>query len=416
MNKLDNESKSIRLRFIAITMSAAVVILSIIVFSSYEIGLVRLNNDADTILDVLVENNGTLDEDSLSSSNVIRDNPETPYDTRFIVVRVNKSTGELSSDLSNIGSVTADNAKRLTDEIISVNNDRGTVESFRYKRVDEDNYYVIYILDCRRQISYLIESCETVTLISLISVAFTALIAALSSDKVMKPIIDSHNSQKQFITNAGHDFKTPLSVISADTDILLMDAGDDDKEWLDDIKDQISTLTELTDDLIFLAKADENSATKIQLQLSQIVKDQVDMFNSLLLTKNRTISTDIDDNVIIYGDERSLRQMIRALVDNAIKYSDNGSNISVRLKRKNKNAELTIENLSSNANKDDISHWFDRFYQSADKSRAHGGFGIGLSMVRAVAEAHGGRAKAEYNNNVVRITVDIPIESRRRSR
>ena len=153
----------------------------------------------------------------------------------------------------------------------------------------------------------------------------------LFAAKIISPIAESYEKQKQFITNAGHDIKTPITIIDADREILEMDIGE--SEWLEDIKRQTKRLTKLTNDLIYLSRMEEGTDLKelSSFSISEVCLEEADSFSAVAMKKELTIKTDIEEGVEINGSEEDVRKLLAILFDNAIKYAKEGTEIGARV-------------------------------------------------------------------------------------
>ena len=224
----------------------------------------------------------------------------------------------------------------------------------------------------------------------------------------VKPTIESDLKQKQFITNAGHELKTPLSVISANAEILEMEIGEN--EWIDSINSQVIKLNQLTKDLILLSRMSESSMKIIfnQFNISEALFDTISSFNPLLESHKFKISSSIEENVVLNGNEELIRQVFSLLIDNAIKYADDDY-ISITLKKENKNIIFTISNKSNHFELGKHDELFERFYRP-DQSRNSdaGGSGIGLSIVKSIVETHKGKISAEcLKGNILEFKITL---------
>lgn len=233
----------------------------------------------------------------------------------------------------------------------------------------------------------------------------------LVSGRIVAPIAESYEKQRRFITDAGHEIKTPITIINADADVLSMDLGPN--EWLDDIKVQASRLTSLTGDLIFLSRMDEEQqgVQKIDLPFSDLVEETAGSFRQLAKSRKKDFQISIEPLITVHGDPKSLRQLVSILLDNAQKYSPEGGRITLVLRKEGRNAVLTVDNTSSYPITDELlKNMFDRFYR-ADESRNSetGGYGIGLSIARAVVSAHKGKISgSSEEGRTLKITVSLP--------
>ena len=229
------------------------------------------------------------------------------------------------------------------------------------------------------------------------------------SKKIVKPVIESYEKQKRFITDAGHEIKTPLTVIDADAEVLEMDCGDN--EWLKDIRKQTAKLKDLTNNLIYLSRMEENQdkVVMIDFPISDIVEETAASFQALAVTQEKRFDCEIEPMLTCYGNEQNIQRLLEILLDNALKYSNAGGHISVKLKKNGKGIILSVYNTAEHVSKENISHIFERFYR-LDESRNSktGGYGIGLSIANAIVQAHKGKITAETEDEKsLKITVQL---------
>lgn len=237
--------------------------------------------------------------------------------------------------------------------------------------------------------------------IGVLSFLLVLLIIVLASKRAVKPVAESYTKQKQFVTDAGHELKTPLTVISANNELLRMLYGE--SEWFDSIDKQVAKLNGLVQSLITLAKMDEEQKPVFDsFNLSDAVYDTAKSFENLIHSKGRLITFDIEENIICLGDESKIRQVVSILMDNAVKYCDEKGKIAVHLKS-DKQIRLQVINDYNAADECDLDKVFERFYR-ADKARTSAGsYGLGLSIAKSIVELHKGeiRAKALENSRVM---------------
>ena len=231
--------------------------------------------------------------------------------------------------------------------------------------------------------------------ISLVGFLIVSLLLYILSARIVKPISDSYEKQRQFITNASHDLKTPITIIDADMDILEMDY--DDNEWLQDIRKQTRRLSELIQELVFLSRMEEkgNQYQMIDFPITDILEETAQSFASLAVTQGKTFTVQIQPMLSYYGDVKTIHRLAVILLDNALKYSDEKGNITISLEKADRALRLAVHNTCAPITSEDIKHLFERFYRS-DKSRNSqtGGYGIGLSIAKAIVTAHNGTIRA----------------------
>ncbi len=265
---------------------------------------------------------------------------------------------------------------------------------------NDDTAYYISILNIDTQMQMLTKLIITLILVLLIALIIVFLICLYFANKSIKPIKDAWDKQNQFIADASHELKTPLTTINTNIDVLLAHSSNtinDEKKWLIYIKDEAERMSKLTNDLLYLAKMDysaENNLIKTELSLSSTVQSVLLTMEAVIYEKNILLTDDIEDGIKINGDPAQIKQLLMILLDNAVKYTGGERKINVTLKAKDKYAVLSVRNSGDGIPPNDAEKIFDRFYRS-DKSRSRnsGGYGLGLAIAKSIVTSHGGTIK-----------------------
>lgn len=322
--------------------------------------------------------------------------PELPYESRYFSVLFDKNGKVMQTDISKIAAIDNSEAEKLAKSAKNSSKAKGFISSFRYAKRNEGELIRITFLDCGRKLdaykAFLISS----IIMAAAGFGLVLVVIIIISDRIVKPIAEAHQKQKQFITDAGHEIKTPLTIISADADVLGLDIGEN--EYLADIKLQTKKLAELTNDLVYLSKMEEaeSALQKIDIPLSEIVSETVNSFGAVALNLGKTISAEITPLITLCGNPSAIEQLVGILLENALKYSPEGSSVSVSLTRSGRHIELTVLNSTDKElSEEDLARIFDRFYRpDASRNSSTGGHGIGLSVAKAIVEAHSGKLSA----------------------
>ena len=224
----------------------------------------------------------------------------------------------------------------------------------------------------------------------------TVLILVIIFSKiVLRPVAQSYEKQRQFITDAGHELKTPLTIIDANTEVIEMENGE--SQWTKSIRNQVDRLTTMVGQFITLSKMEEKNENfhKTDISLNIILNESLEPFDAVFLSKNIKINTFSEKDIHISGDEKLLRQLFEILIDNAAKYTSENSTFSISMKRKSRKNMLTFENESDTISEGNLDILFDRFYRTdASRNSATGGSGIGLSVAKSIVTLHGGTIHA----------------------
>lgn len=326
--------------------------------------------------------------------------PETSFETRFFVVRTDNENNITKTDISSVAAIDETDANRYAQEILNKGSVRGYKGNYRYLVSERNDEKMVIFVDRRNQIDTMLKTLFGSCLVALICILVVFVLVFLLSGRVIKPMIESAEKQKQFITDAGHEIKTPLAIISASNDVLEITYGEN--EWCKSIKNQVRRLDKLVKNLLILSKLDEEKVMQnfgvcsLDTLLSNVISD----FASLIEKKNIKLSLDIDKNKEIYADESSIRNLISILMDNAVKYTNDNGNIDVKLTSVGENVVIEMFNSCENTDNIKVDRLFDRFYRADEsRSRESGGYGIGLSVASAIMKAHGGRIYAKLKDN-----------------
>ncbi len=391
---------SLRRKMIFLSAVSVTIVLSLIFLAIYTIGMRQLNTTMDMLTDAISENDGwfpPFDPDRKHSSArfPLMDifTPETEHSTRFFTVWVDKDYQFMRENIESISSITTEQAKQRAQEILKGGNERGWVSNYRYKVVDVEQGYSIVFVDgsmnwaMTRQ--FLLNS-----LLVLAGSCFVILfLIVVFSKRAVRPAAESYEKQKQFITDANHELKTPLTLILSNLDILESELGKN--EWLDDIRSEGKRMGALINQLTALSRMDEDHSNLevADFDLSAVASDTVSEFVSLAANCGKKLYTQIHPSISYKGDEGLIRRLISILLDNAVKYCDPEGTIYFTLSAR-RYPILTVENTYKDVDETELNRLFDRFYR-VDKARSFtGSFGIGLSIAKAIVQNHHGNITA----------------------
>lgn len=381
-------------------------------------------------------NQADLNENDIKENDLKRHgiSPESQFDTRYFTVTINSNGDVENIDTSKIASVSSENAaeyaKKLWKSGKKGDGKSGFAESCKYLTVDEDGSTMYIFLSCQRELSTIKTYILASVGISVFGLVVVFVMIYFFSGKILKPVSESYEKQKRFITDASHEIKTPLTIIDANTEVIEMMEGEN--EWTSSTRKQVARLTSLTEKLVFLSRMDEE-ATKLEMlefSLSDAILDTAEPFKTVARTKGKKLTIDVTDGILYTGDEKTIRQLVSILLDNAMKYSGCSSagfeksninktnlnkttqtqndcattinpapEIEISLKQSGKNRIITVWNTvdeTANIKKGRQDILFERFYRTDTSHNSKtGGFGIGLSAAYAIVKAHKGKITAE---------------------
>ena len=310
---------------------------------------------------------------------------ELPYMVRFFAVHYDESGVITGVDHDFIASVSEDEAAAYAAAALELGRGRGFCEGYRYLVSGDGGETSVVFLNAERELG---------AVRSLLAAVF--ILVLLLARRAVKPYMRNLEMQKQFITNAGHELKTPLTAISASADVLAMELEDD--EWVRNIQTQSARLSKLVADLVTLSRLDEENPLpeKARFSLSDALWEAADSFAPLIRAAGKGYSQSIEDGLSLNGDRAAVQQTASILLDNALKYTPEGGEISLRAFRSGRRNIIEVSNTCEGLDEMELERLFDRFYR-ADKARSGAvkGSGIGLSIAKAAVEAQGGRIRAE---------------------
>lgn len=305
---------------------------------------------------------------------------------------------------------TDDLAYEMAIEVVGEAREKGFIDDFRYLVIEEENEIKVLFLDYsfekQSELNFMMASIG-VSIIALIVVTGLVL---LFLKPVMKPIKESYKKQKQFITDASHELKTPLTVISTDIEILEMENGPSD--WTRSVKKQVERLSSLTNELVTLSRLNEEDSglVKVEINLSDIVNDVIMGFEPAIIAKKKSLETHIEDDIRLKGHHDSMERVLSILLHNALKYSDDNGSINIELIQKSKKVKLKVTNSVDQIEAGPHNEFFERFYRSdASRNSENGGFGIGLAVARTIVEDHRGKIEA-ISTDEKSLTINITLK------
>ncbi|MCR5221950.1 MAG: HAMP domain-containing histidine kinase, partial [Lachnospiraceae bacterium] len=326
------------------------------------------------------------------------DSPELPFETRFFSVRFDAKGTVEKTDTGRISAIADEDAAGYAKQALLAHKEKGFIGDYRYIVKSGANETLVIFCDCGPSLANFRSFLRISVLISTVGLLLLSLVIILISGRAVKPVAQSYEKQKRFITDAGHEIKTPLAIIRADADVLSMDLPNEN-EWVSDILRQTDRLRDLTDDLIRLSRMEEGDKVlkREPVDLSKLVTEAVSSFRALFEEARLHVSTKVKEGVVIEADPKAIRELINILFDNAVKYTPDGGSVTVQLNRAGKYAKLKITNdTAEEVAPDSLERLFDRFYRAdASRNSETGGHGIGLSVAKVVADAHHARLEVE---------------------
>lgn len=394
--------RSLRKKFIIAAMCAIFIVFAVIIGTINTMNYLRLKEHADYMTGLIKEGNGKLPFFNKSDFNKIKKHPkpekisaETPFETRFFYVIFDTDGNIILSDIKNIAAVNESEARRYAEAVFKDKKQKGFVDIYRFRKSETDEGIKVIFLDCRRELSAAGNLLLISILVFVLGLLAVFVLVLVFSKIVFAPVQESYIRQKQFITDASHEIKTPLTIISANTEVLEMESGRN--RWTESIHNQIDRLSTLTGQLLTLARMDEENKinTYGRFLLSQAADETASSFFASAKLANKSIDINIDNDIYMSGDEKQIRQMFNILLDNAVKYSEPDSKIVVSLYKKGSKIIFKTFNQVKDIDKGNNDKIFERFYRcDTSRNSETGGFGIGLSVAKLIVTAHKGKIQA----------------------
>ena len=425
--------RKLQKKFVLVAIVSVFLVLAVLIGAINLLNYRNLIAEADSTLQILSENNGffpnqmrrtqdVFDETGPPSGTAPRGRlsgrkgggfGELAYQSRYFAVWFDREGNCTHSNLENIASIREEEAAALAETVYTKGREKGFLGEYRYSRTECGSETLLLFLNCERELSTFRTFLYASIGISLAGILAVLVLLLLLSGRIVHPIAESYEKQKQFITDAGHELKTPITIIRADADVLESELEREGNEWIEDIRRQSHRLAELTEDLVYLSKMEEeNAALRMQrFSLSELVQETGESFQAPALSKKKTFRLSVMPGVEMTGDRKAVGKLVSVLLDNAMKYSPEDGIVDVSLSANSKSARLAVRNTTLPMDKGNQDRLFERFTRGdTSRNSESGGFGLGLSIAKAVTEAHKGKIHAESEDGKsLTVTAELPL-------
>ena len=426
--------KKLRRKFVITAMSALLVILITLIGVINISNIIQITQHADEMLQILTDNDGSFprfnknnmappsDKNNqgqpFADYNFIGYNRtmEAPYETRYFWVKLDKNNTASEINTGHIAAISSSDASSYAVKVNSLGKKSGFYSTYRYMCTQKaDGTAFIIFTDCSSAFYNAYTLLLSSLLLGLLCLIAMFILVYLLSGKAVAPVVESLEKQKRFITDAGHELKTPLAVISANIDVLELESGSN--EWTLSIRNQIKRMTGLVKNMLTLSRMEEETIHLVfsELNLSDAIRETADSFSAIAEASEKNYAMQIDPGIIFTGDRNSIHQLCSLLIDNALKYSSDHGNVQVHLYQ-DKNIVLEVSNTCDCIPDGNLDRLFDRFYRAdSSRNRQTGGYGIGLSVARAIATSHGGTIIAQRDGeHMIRFIVTLPLHIKKK--
>lgn len=409
--------KRLQIKFISINM---LLITIVILLGFSAISLVNYNNlKSETLKHLDRELNGSQRGNMFGTEIGSRKNQIFAPIIPTFVINLDDSYNILAVNTRN-AIVSDSTIEKAIDYVKSSDEDTGVIRdlALRYKKLYSSDGYKIAFADRSREISFFNDLLFNLIIIGTVTLLIFFIISIFLSKWALAPVKKSWEQQKQFLADASHELKTPLTIILTNLKILESHKSStiqDELRWIENSSVEALRMKELLDSMLFLAKSEYSQMSNLYstVDFSDIVMGKLLTFESIAYERGLTIKDNIENQLFLEGDLTQLEQLVTILLDNACKYSKDNSEITVNLSKNQRSIDLVISNFGSTLSQDDLDHIFERFYRAEDsRAREQGGYGLGLSIAKSIVESHGGKIKAElHDNNKISFIATFPVTS-----
>ncbi len=394
----------LRKRIVAINVITACLILFVSVILTFTWGISRINEERDNRMRTAL----TFDREDLQDKQKLDE---------FAILIYYTQTG---NKVWFVGENCDLNTETLTDdsllEIVKSQQSDGYLNLYiRYIKIVEGDTIKVAFSNLNSRYGGLLKYAWTVLGALILGLLGHFLISVSLARMALAPVEESWKKQKQFVADASHELKTPLSVIMANTDIIIShkdETVESQMKWLENTRSESQRMADLVADLLFLAKNDDGLKVQlVDVNLSNCVSSIVLGYEAVFYENKKTFKYDISSDLHIVGNEKQLQQLTTILLDNANKYSTDSGNITLSLAANGKHAQLVVQNDSEQLSEEQLAHLFDRFYTvDPSRNKNNGGNGLGLSIAKIICETHGGNIKVNCVDGVTAFSVTLPLK------
>lgn len=389
--------KTLRKKFVLFAMSAVTILLIVLVGAINGISWMILDGQSTVILHTLANGEDKFFQKELRDPELWMPpmNMDTIKSARFFVVRTDQSGKVLKVDTDQISSVSEKEASQYAAQVTDI---AGKIDHYKYEVKQLGTDRLIFFVDTSSQWGMFMMVLSISSIIAFLCWIVIFLFVVLLSGRVVRPILAGIEKQKQFITNAGHELKTPLAIIQSNNDAATLIHGE--TKYSKNIRFQIQRLNVLMTNLLTLAQLDEETKLPTEtVDVSRLIEGMLPSYQELVVQRNIELSVKICPHVCLQVHKDTFSQMISILLDNAVKYTPEDGAIQFSVTGLNGHIEIIEENTLETLCDPDPERLFERFYRgdsARTQSNTSSGYGIGLSAARAIAEAFGESLTAEY--------------------
>ena len=407
--------RKLKIRFILLASAAIVCILLTMIAVLNSVRFLQTNGEIQAVLNILSANNGDFPsvEETAESLQNDRITIDTIYQYRYFSVVYKEDKTLYSTNLDHLSNLSKEQALSYANKVIKNSRSSGVFKvgsqfySYQITQDSKTKRYLLVVLDSTNYLESRNDFFWLSIQLCFYSFIFFVLVVSGFSNFAIRPYIKNYENQKRFITNAGHELKTPLAIISANTELQELMTGEN--EWTESTKDQVKRLSNLINQMVVLARLEEQpDVTLVDVNFSEVVKKVAGNFKSVIEKAGKKYEIKLQEDIHVKATEDELYELVSILIDNACKYCDEDGQIFVTLTKakRGKRARLTVANSYADGKNVDYSRFFDRFYREDEShNQKQPGYGIGLSMAESLVRIFKGRIWLSDKKGLIGFTV-----------
>lgn len=407
--------RKLKIRFILLASAAIVCILLTMIAVLNSVRFLQTNGEIQAVLNILSANNGDFPsvEETAESLQNDRITIDTIYQYRYFSVVYKEDKTLYSTNLDHLSNLSKEQALSYANKVIKDSRSSGVFKvgsqfySYQITQDSKTKRYLLVVLDSTNYLESRNDFFWLSIQLCFYSFIFFVLVVSGFSNFAIRPYIKNYENKKRFITNAGHELKTPLAIISANTELQELMTGEN--EWTESTKDQVKRLSNLINQMVVLARLEEQpDVTLVDVNFSEVVKKVAGNFKSVIEKAGKKYEIKLQEDIHVKATEDELYELVSILIDNACKYCDEDGQIFVTLTKakRGKRARLTVANSYAGGKNVDYSRFFDRFYREDEShNQKQPGYGIGLSMAESLVRIFKGRIWVSYKKGLIGFTV-----------
>ena len=400
----------LRRNFIWIAAASFFVVILFMGITTYIGNVVAMRSQANATIDAIIDAGGNTPSEENFHGRTFHE--EASYGLRFFTVTFNSAGEVVDVDLSHVNLMQLDEALEMSLQASDPNTltGLGQHDNYMYKEGAIDGGSMIVFLDCSYQLETMGDTMWYTLILAAVAFVITLISIIVFSGRAIRPEIENARRQQQFMTNASHELKTPIAVIRANTEVSEMISGE--TEWTRSTINQVERLEGLVGDLMTIVRGveqDDDNRNIEELDVTAIVKDATDSFKGPSQQRGLTLDSEIANGVKLRGREDTVEQLACLLLDNAMKYCDDGGRVHVHLApaRIGQGCTLAISNDYAEGSDVDYNRFFERFYREDESHENQQGYGIGLSVAESICQRYHGSIKASWKAGRITFTCSL---------